>query len=202
MESAVTGYSGLMARLAATGRRARWLGATLALLLAAPLAPVAAQARGDDGARRTPPTAAERTEYERRFHERLSAIVQRELKLNADQTQRLSDATRRFEQERRPLFQREVELRRALRQDLAEGATPNQQRVDATLREMLQLQRRRLDLLEAEQRELARFLTPVQRAKYHAIQENVRTRVDRQRGRPDGPARARPAEGSEHRGRP
>ena len=38
-------------------------------------------------------------------------------------------------------------------------------------------------LTEAEQRALSDFLTPVQRARYLALQENLRSRVEQQRGR-------------------
>jgi hypothetical protein len=43
---------------------------------------------------------------------------------------------------------------------------------------LLELERRRIDLLEAEQKDLATFLTPLQRAKYQALQENVRARLE------------------------
>jgi Spy/CpxP family protein refolding chaperone len=144
-----------------------------------------AQARpgGDDGRARGAParTAEERAQLERRFEERLAAVVQRELRTTPEQTQRLGTVSRRFEQQRRPLFQREMALRRELRQQLG-ASSPDDRRVETAMREMLQLQRRRIDLIEAEQRELAEFLTPVQRARYLALQENLRHRVE-QRGR-------------------
>ena len=148
-----------------------------------------AQPRGDDGRTRGAAgrTAEERAQLERRFEERLAGIVQRELRTTPEQTQRLSAVSRRFEQQRRPLFQREMALRRELRRQLGTAA-PDERRVEGAMRELLQLQRRRIDLIEAEQQALAGFLTPVQRARYLALQENLRHRVE-QRGR-EGRARA------------
>ena len=144
---------------------------------------------GDDGRTRGAParTAEERAQLERRFEERLAEVVQRELRTTPEQTQRLGAVSRQFEQQRRPLFQREMALRRELRQQLG-ASSPDERRIDGAMRELLQLQRRRIDLIEAEQTALAAFLTPVQRARYLALQENLRHRVE-QRGR-DGRTRA------------
>lgn len=134
---------------------------------------------GDDGRSRAAParTAEERAQLERRFEERLAEVVQRELRTTPEQTQRLGAVTRQFEQQRRPLFQREMALRRELRHQLGASA-PDDRRVESAIRELLQLQRRRIDLIEAEQAALAGFLTPVQRARYLALQENLRHRVE------------------------
>jgi hypothetical protein len=51
------------------------------------------------------------------------------------------------------------------------------------------VQRRRLDLAAEEQRELATIMTPVQRARYLALQETVRRRTDEMRRRRGGGAR-------------
>ena len=153
--------------------------------------PLAAQpgGRGRVG-NRPPPTAAQRADMEERFHARIAEIVQRELKLSPDQAQRLQAVTRQFEAQRRPLFEREVALRRTLRRELTGGESADQALVESVLGELLQLQRRRLDTVAAEQRALAEFLTPVQRARYLALQENLRARVEQQRrhdGRPGAP---------------
>ena len=39
---------------------------------------------------------------------------------------------------------------------------------------MPRLERRKLDLLEAEQRDLAKFLSPIQRARYFGLQDELR----------------------------
>jgi hypothetical protein len=45
----------------------------------------------------------------------------------------------------------------------------------------VQLQRQRVELFAQEQRDLAQFMTPLQRARYTALQEQVRRRVEQLR---------------------
>lgn len=141
--------------------------ATVALLGAAEARPLPAQ-----------PPAGQRAQLERRLQQRVEEIERRELRLTPAQAERLRATKRRFEADRLPLLQRERQLRRALRGELAAGEAANGQRVDAYVTELLRIQRRRLDITEREQRALAEFLTPVQRARYLALQENLRNRLE------------------------
>ena len=166
----------------------RRLAVLAGLALATAAAPLAAQPPERGGGMRAsgggpPMDSATRVRMERQFHARVAEIVQRELKLTTEQTRQLEATTQRFESQRRPLFQREIQTRRALREELRRGDAADGQRIDGYLRELLQLQRRRLDVLEAEQGALAEFLTPAQRAGYLALQENLRSRVEQQRSR-------------------
>ena len=70
------------------------------------------------------------------------------------------------------------------------GEKANQNKVGQLLDETLNLERQRLDLVQSEQRELAKFLTPVQRAKLFGIQNEMRRRTQEMRMRPG--ARNRP----------
>ncbi|HET9683588.1 MAG TPA: hypothetical protein VFP15_05755, partial [Gemmatimonadaceae bacterium] len=66
------------------------------------------------------------------------------------------------------------------------GDRADQNRVAAALDQLLKLQRQRLDTQAEEQEELATFMSPLQRAKYAALQEQVRRRVEAlRRARPD-----------------
>jgi hypothetical protein len=49
---------------------------------------------------------------------------------------------------------------------------------------MLKVQRARVELLETEQQELASFLSPMQRAKYLGLEEQMRLRMQEVQGRP------------------
>jgi uncharacterized protein YlxW (UPF0749 family) len=60
---------------------------------------------------------------------------------------------------------------------MADSAPP-QPLIAQQLDTLLQLERQRIDLLESEQKELATFLTPLQRAKYQALQEQLRRRLE------------------------
>jgi hypothetical protein len=176
------------ARTMESGRRASLVHGTMTLLSLAALLlaiapPVSAQRA---------PVPRQRAQLEQRLEQRIAEIERRELQLSPDQAERLAAARRQFEAERLPLLQRERQLRRALRSELQAGGAADQKRVDGHLSELLQLQRRRLDITEREQHALAAFLTPVQRARYLALQENLRNRLEQARDGARGGRAARP----------
>ena len=59
----------------------------------------------------------------------------------------------------------------------------DQDKVSRMLDELVAVQRQRLDIFAREQRDLASFLTPVQRAKYATLQEGLRKKVEQLRQR-------------------
>ena len=123
--------------------------------------------------------------------ERMAEAVKRRLGLNDEQARRLRDATARFAAERQQLFRRERALRREMRDELARGSAAQQDRVARMLDDLLAVQRSRVELVSAEQRDLARFLTPIQRAEFLAMQERAfraaqQMRMQRE-GRPGEP---------------
>jgi hypothetical protein len=115
---------------------------------------------------------------ERRLQQQIGRAVQERLALDDSQMQKLQAVNQRFEGQRRTLLREERGIRVALRTELAAESRANQARVGELIDRALRVQRERLDLLDAEQRELAAFLTPVQRAKYLAMQEQIRRRLD------------------------
>lgn len=136
-------------------------------------------------ATQTPPA---RAELERRFRERTAQVVRRRLELNDDQMAKLEASNRQFDQQRVALIAEERQTRQALRAELTTGNGANQQKVDGLLDQLLRLQRRRLDIVDNEQRELGRFLTPVQRAKYFGLQNEMRRRMQELRDNAPGGA--------------
>lgn len=145
-----------------------------------------------------PAAGARRQRLERQIAERLGQVVRRELQLDDAGMRRLQRTNQRFEGKRRELVRRERTARAALRAQLADDTSPDQARVAALLDELLVVNRDRTQLLADEQRELATFLTPVQRARYLGIQEQFRRRVEEARrgrdgaGAPAGAAGRRP----------
>lgn len=135
-----------------------------------------------------------REQLERRLQQRLEAVVQQRLGLTDDQRVQLGEVVRRLEPARRTLRRDEFRDRSALRAELM-SAQPNDTRVAQLLEAMPAFERRRAELLEQEQRELARFLSPVQRARYFALQDEMRRgvmevqrrRLGRDSGGGDGP---------------
>ncbi|MEP6906010.1 MAG: hypothetical protein ABI875_07980, partial [Gemmatimonadales bacterium] len=123
------------------------------------------------------PQAQRRAELERAFRERTAEVVRRQLKLDDNQMTRLQAANQDFDRQRSALAGDERQTRQALRAELLAGDAANQQKVATYLDQMLRFQRRRIDIQENEQRELGKFLTPVQRAKYFGLQAQLRKRM-------------------------
>ena len=150
----------------------------LTFVLAAALAvsPLAGSAQATD-------TSARRTEMVRRVRLNLSQLVRERLQLSDEQARRLAEFDRAMEVDRSRLMNRERTVRRDLRREVERGDSADQSLVGRLLDEMLALHRQRLDLMAREQRELGGFLTPVQRAKYVALQMELHRRVQGMRGR-------------------
>jgi periplasmic protein CpxP/Spy len=140
-----------------------------------------------------PGVRPQRALLEQRFRNRLRDVMKQRLDLNEAQVDRLTDVNQRFETRRRELLLEEREVRQSMRRALAPNASASadQDAVAGLLDRALRVQRQRLDLIETEQRELATFLSPVQRARYFGLQEQLRRQVEEMRERP--PARRRPA---------
>lgn len=137
----------------------------------------------------TPPAGAKGAEpgprrqmLEQRLRERTGDVVKRRLQLTDDQMVKLQNTNKQFEQQRTALLMKERDVRRELRQQLTSG-TADQNRVGVLLDQAMQLERQRLDLTQNEQREMARFLTPVQRAKLFGLQNEMRRRAQELRNR-------------------
>lgn len=120
---------------------------------------------------------------EQQLQQRIATIMRERLALNDEQTQQLVEVTRRFERERMQVRGEDYRMRMAMRTQLMSGDTASQERVAELLEQMPRVERRKIDLMEAEQRELARFLTPVQRARYIALQEEIRRNMEQIRER-------------------
>lgn len=127
----------------------------------------------------------DRDAMRRRFQERFGAVIKERLQLTDDQATKLGETNRRFEEQRRTLLQQERDVRMALRDELLvqDQERVNQQRVSELLDRAIRVQRQRVDLLESEQRELAKFLNATQRAKLLGMQEQMRRNAMEMRGR-------------------
>ena len=156
--------------------------APAALVAQDPRPPMAAQqALPPDGA-----PNPRRAQLEAQLRERTGQLVKRRLALSDDQMSKLQSTNRSFEKQRMDLMLRERETRQALRTEMVAGDGANQAKVGQLLDQSIQIQRQRLDLLQSEQRELGKFLTPVQRAKYFGIQNELRKRAQQMRAQQMG----------------
>jgi Spy/CpxP family protein refolding chaperone len=123
------------------------------------------------------PANPNRAALEQSFHEQSARVAQQKLGLTDAQLAQLAQSNARFTPQQNQLLMQERETRRQLRLEMTAGNQANQQHVSALLEDAIRLQKQRIALVEAEQRDLARFLTPVQRAGYLALQAQVRRRA-------------------------
>jgi Spy/CpxP family protein refolding chaperone len=130
---------------------------------------------------RLPP---DRAQLEQRFKQRLASVVQKQLGLTDDQTRRLADVNQKYETKRMDLLRRDRETRVAIRKELDDSTAANEDHVNQLLQEWRRIDRERFELVDSEQADLAKFLSPSQRARYLGIQEQVRRRVEAFRDNP------------------
>lgn len=129
----------------------------------------------------------ERARLEQQLRQRMGAIVKERLGLSDHQLQQLNAANRKFDRDRMALLNQERKVRMEIRDQIEAGDKGSSDRLSALMDSTLILERRRLDLMEAEQAELKKFLTPRQRAQYFGLQSQMRNRMEqmrRNRGRP------------------
>ena len=171
----------------------------VALAVVSPVSAIQAQAQRNPPATRR--GAPDRATMERQLQERLFATVQRALRLTPQQAARLRTVSQKTDERFTPILRRERELRHQLRSELGREQRADDAKVAQLLDGLFAVQRDRLEVAQAEQRELALFLTPVQRARYLSIQENLHRRVSEleSRDRRDDSGRNRRPPGQERR---
>lgn len=133
------------------------------------------------GARQLPDergASPNRAQLERRFRQMLYQVTRRRVGLSDAQMNRLMPINQRFETERRGIQRQERETRLALRDAMRDSTHADQARITGYLDRLVELQRQRVELVAREQRDLAEFMTPLQRARYTALQEQVRRRIE------------------------
>lgn len=105
-------------------------------------------------------------------------VVKRQLSLNDDQVKKLNEVDDRFQLQRNEVSRDERQARLALKGALEDTtANPDQAKVDEYMSRLVKAQHRRAEILESEQKDLSGFLTPVQRAKYFALRDQLNRRI-------------------------
>ena len=141
------------------------------VVLGALAAPLRAQG-GVDSAQRPLVQALQR---------RVLEVVQQTLGATDGQMRQLVEVNRKYEGERRTLNQRDRGARQTIRAEVLRDSLADQGTVARMLDELVDVQKQRLDVFAREQRDFARFLSPVQRAQYATLQEGLRKKVDQLR---------------------
>ena len=138
-------------------------------------------ADAQQGPAKSPSNDSARTALQARVRQRLAVVVRQRLNLNDEQMRQLTAVNATYEARRRALMMQERDSRIVVRAEVQRGQFADQQRVETALSELFRTQHARLDLAEQEQRDLAKFLKPSQRAGYLVLQEQLRRRVEKMR---------------------
>ena len=156
----------------------------------------------------------DRERLQQQIQERFAQRVQTELGLNDQQMERLRQAARTNEDRHRDLGRREADLHRAAVAQLQPGVAANQDSLARLLDAIAQNHVARAQLEQQELRELAAFLTPIQRARLLMMRRALMDQVDRvrdrsrpgmmgpQQGQPEPPFQRRPRPGARQPGGP
>ena len=114
----------------------------------------------------------------------IEGLIRKQVQPTDDQMVKLRQIDQRFMPRRMQLDREEQQVRRDLRQAMVDSTNVNEARIGQLLDRMIAFPGRRATLMEEEQKSLGEVLTPLQRAKYHAIQEQLRRRIEQGRGGP------------------
>lgn len=160
----------------------------MTLCLFACAASLAAQGRGAGPQQAPPrPTMAgdsvrpNRANLEQQVRERIAKVTKEQLGLTDQQMAKLQATNKRFDEQRRLIVDQERDVRMSLRDEMLRPDSARQGQVAALLDRVIKTQRQRVDLAEQEQKELAGFLTPLQRARYFGLEQQIRQRVNQLR---------------------
>ena len=114
-------------------------------------------------------------------HERMTQRLKERLDLTDQQVTRLDATHRKYAEKHRILADQAREIRMALRDELLRPDSARTAQLSALLDRQMQLGRTRLELAEAQQKELATFLSPIQRVKLNAAAGAMRNHMMRRR---------------------
>jgi len=146
-----------------------------------------------------PGQAPERERLLRQIERRFGEVVQQQLGLTNDQAGRLRATEERFRSHRRDILRRQLELRFGLQSQMRPGQAADP---DSVRRLMDGIQANRAELFQLEQqqdREMAGYLAPVQRAQYQMLRERLLRRLAEVRRERGVGGLARPRDGRRRR---
>jgi hypothetical protein len=103
--------------------------------------------------------------------------VREVLSIDQATTRRLFQTDQGFNRQRAELNKSEKETRVALAAAMQDSGTVDTAKIDQYINQLVQAQRKRADLLEAEQKELSTFLSPLQRAQFLSLRERLNERM-------------------------
>ena len=111
------------------------------------------------------------------IEERFAQRVKTELSLNDEQMQKLREAFRADRDRRLHLRDQEMDVRRAIDEQMRPGVAANQDSLGRLQDALVQNHLARAQLEQQQERDLAQFLTPVQRARLTQMRQNLQQRI-------------------------
>jgi protein CpxP len=148
-------------------RRLQWF--LMAALLAA-VPPLNAQGNGDE----SPQAARMRQQIEQRFAQQIQA----NLGLTDDQAVKLRATFNSYAPKRRAMEQEERAIKRGLQGQLRPGIAANADSVAKLVDRLLEVKVAYAQSFVDENREMAKYLTPVQRAQFQVMRERLMARIE------------------------
>ena len=122
--------------------------------------------------------AVDRAQLEQRVKVQMVRVLREQVGLNEAQIAHVQDISRRIEEQRQSLNRLEQQARISLREEVLLADTSRNPIVAQLIDQMLNAQSRKGELLATEQKELATFMSPMQRAKVFGIEDLIRRRVN------------------------
>ena len=134
-----------------------------------------------------------RGELEAELRRGFARAVRQRVGLTEDQMRKLAPITQKHATERARIQLDEREARMELGRILRDSASADTAQVERLLARLTDVQKRRVQLMEQEQKDLATIMSPLQRARFLGLQEQLRRQVEeRRRGRSEGTGGAPP----------
>lgn len=128
-----------------------------------------------------------RGELEAELRRGFARAVRQRVGLSEDQMRRLVPITQKYATERARLQLDERQARMELGRILRDSVPADSAKIEGLMARMLDVQKRQVQLLEQEQKELATIMSPLQRARFIALREQMRRQMEeRRRGRGEG----------------
>ena len=124
-----------------------------------------------------PPRPIDQVALDQEVRTRITRLLKDQVGLTDAQVARAQDIHAKIDERRKSADLQERQARTALYQEVVVGDTSRNAVIGQLMDQMFRLQRERALLNEEEQKQLSQFLTPLQRAKYFALEENLRRLV-------------------------
>ena len=128
-----------------------------------------------------------RRELEAELRRGFARAVRQRVGLSEDQMQKLAPITQKHASARARIQLDERDARMELGRILRDSASADTAKVESLLARLLDVQKRRVQLMEQEEKDLATIMSPVQRARFLGLQEQLRRQMEeRRQGRGQG----------------